>query len=331
MDTMDSSGLYLDITEFAHDTPGWVQHIAEVWTELGLLLFGALFVVAWWRARRGDSRAFAVAVLAPLGTALAYVISEAAKSVVDEERPCRAVKGALTPLVECPPHGDWSFPSNHSTIAGAAAVGLALAWPRIAAFTLPMAVLMAFSRVFVGVHYPHDVAVGLVLGAVVAFLVVRLATRPVARVAETMRGSRAALVTWFAGPGPATAHASGPSAAPAPAYAASTSYDTPSPYGASSAYDASPTYAPYSPYADGAQATPHAAAHSDATHAPYGDASPYAYGNGAQASYDPQAPYGEAAYPAQSADPYVPRPQQGDYQQGGYYQGDYQQPPTHRP
>lgn len=209
MDTMDSSGLYLDVTEFAHDTPSWVQHLAEVWTELGLLLFGVLFVVAWWRARRGDPRAVAVAVLAPLGTALAYVISETVKSFIEEERPCRAVSGALKPLVECPPHGDWSFPSNHSTIAGAAAVGLALAWPRIAALTLPMAVLMAFSRVFVGVHYPHDVAVGLVLGAVVVFLAVKFATRPVTRITETMRGSRTGVVRWFAGEGggPATAPA----------------------------------------------------------------------------------------------------------------------------
>jgi undecaprenyl-diphosphatase len=123
------------------------------------------------------------------------------KSAVDEERPCRAVSGALTSLVECPPHGDWSFPSNHSTIAGAAAVGLALAWPRVAALTLPMAVLMAFSRVFVGVHYPHDVLVGLVLGAVLALIVVRVTTRPVARVVEAMRGSSTGVVRWFAGPG----------------------------------------------------------------------------------------------------------------------------------
>ncbi|MFH8797139.1 phosphatase PAP2 family protein [Streptomyces sp. NPDC017941] len=218
MDTMDSSGLYLDVTEFARDTPAWVQHLAEVWTELGLLLFGALFVVAWWRARGGDPRAVAVAVLAPLGTALAYVISEAVKSVVEEERPCRAVSGALRPLVECPPHGDWSFPSNHSTIAGAAALGLALAWPRVAAMTLPMAVLMAFSRVFVGVHYPHDVAVGLVLGALVVFLAVRLAAGPVTRITEAMRGSRTGVVRWFAGQGPAAAsapEASSPAAASA--------------------------------------------------------------------------------------------------------------------
>ncbi|MFG2498724.1 phosphatase PAP2 family protein [Streptomyces sp. NPDC048441] len=193
--------LYRDITDFAHDTPAWFQHLAEVWTELGLLLFGVLFIVAWWRARRGTARALAIAVLAPLATAVAYVCSELAKSAIDEERPCRAVSGALTSLVECPPHGDWSFPSNHSTIAGAAAVGLALAWPRIAALTLPMAVLMAFSRVFVGVHYPHDVLVGLLLGAALAFVLVRLATRPVARVGEAMRGSSTGMVRWFAGPG----------------------------------------------------------------------------------------------------------------------------------
>ncbi|AYA17443.1 phosphatase PAP2 family protein [Streptomyces alfalfae] len=217
METMDDD-LYRDTLDFAHDTPSWFQHLAEVWTELGLLLFGVLFIVAWWRARRGDPRALAIAVLAPLATAVAYVCSEALKSVIDEERPCRAVSGAMKPLVECPAYGDWSFPSNHSTIAGAAAIGLVLAWPRIAALTVPMAVLMAASRVFVGVHYPHDVAVGLVFGAVVTYAVVRLTTRPVARVAQSMRGSSTSVVQWFAGPGPALA----PSPAADPA-----AYDNP--------------------------------------------------------------------------------------------------------
>lgn len=200
MGTIDSD-LYRDITEFAHDTPSWVQHLMEVWTELGLLLFAVLFIAAWWRARRGDPRALAVAVLAPLGTAVAYVCSELIKSGIDEERPCRAVAGALPSLVDCPAYGDWSFPSNHATIAAAAAVGLALAWPRIGWLTVPMAILMAFSRVFVGVHYPHDVAVGLLLGTVVAFVVVRGVARPGARVAEAMRGSGNGVVRWFAGPG----------------------------------------------------------------------------------------------------------------------------------
>ncbi|GAA3373931.1 phosphatase PAP2 family protein [Streptomyces sannanensis] len=198
---MDSSEIYRDITDFAHTLPSWVQRLAEIWTEAGLLLFGALFVAAWWRSRRADSRAVALAVVAPLATAVAYVCSELLKSAVDEERPCRAVAGAAASLVPCPPVGDWSFPSNHSAIAGGAAVALALAWPRIASLTVPMALLMAFSRVFVGVHYPHDVAAGLVLGAIVSFAAVRALTGPVRGVVGSMRSGGGSFATWLAGPG----------------------------------------------------------------------------------------------------------------------------------
>ncbi|MEU5973136.1 phosphatase PAP2 family protein [Streptomyces sp. NPDC047315] len=202
MDSSLTRGLYRDITDFAHDTPSWVQHLAELWTEAGLLLFGVLFLVAWWRARVADARALAVAVLAPLATAFGYVVSESLKSLFDEERPCRTVTDAARSLVECPPTGDWSFPSNHASIAGAAAIALVLAWRRIWLLTVPMALLMAFSRVFVGVHYPHDVMVGLVLGSVVAVAFVVALTRPATALLTSMRSSRTGVVVWFAGPGP---------------------------------------------------------------------------------------------------------------------------------
>lgn len=203
----EDAGLYRDITDFAHDTPTWVQHTAETGTEAGLLPFAVLFVTAWWRARRGSSRAFAIAALAPLATALAYVCSEILKSVVTQERPCRAVPGAAASLSACPPSGDWSFPSNHATIAGAAAVTLALTRHALLWLTAPLALLMAFSRVFVGVHYPHDVAAGLVLGAVVAMAAVRLTARPATRLAEVMRTASApAFARWLTGsPDPAGA------------------------------------------------------------------------------------------------------------------------------
>lgn len=207
MDSSITRDLYRDIIDFARTTPSWVQRFAELWTEAGLLLFGVLFVVVWWRSRTGDSRAVALAVLAPLATAAGYVVSESVKSVVDEERPCRAVADAAGALVSCPPTGDWSFPSNHAAIAGAAAVALALARPRFALLTVPMALLMAFSRVFVGVHYPHDVLVGLAVGALVAAVFVLVLVRPSAALLGTMRMSRTPLVTWFTGPGEAPAHA----------------------------------------------------------------------------------------------------------------------------
>ncbi|MEU6880059.1 phosphatase PAP2 family protein [Streptomyces sp. NPDC046712] len=204
MDTLTdlSDDMYLDVAGFAHSTPHWFQSLAELWTEAGLLLFGVLFVAGWWRARSGRSDAMALALLAPLATAFGYVVSEALKTVVDEERPCRAVVGAPASLVPCPPTGDWSFPSNHAAIAGAAAVALALAWRGIVWLTVPMALLMAFSRVFVGVHYPHDVTVGLLLGGALAFLTVRAAARPVRALVETARTSRNGAVVWCAGRGP---------------------------------------------------------------------------------------------------------------------------------
>lgn len=201
--TMDfeDSGLYRDITDFAHDTPMWVQQGAGTWTEAGLLVFVALFIAAWWRTRRDDAHAFAIAALAPLATTVAYLCSEALKSAVAEERPCRAVAGAAVSLAECPPHGDWSFPSNHATIAGASAVTLAVLRRTLLWLTAPLALLMAFSRVFVGVHYPHDVVAGLALGTLVALLAVRLGTGPMTRLAEAMRTASAPAVRWVAGPG----------------------------------------------------------------------------------------------------------------------------------
>ncbi|MCX4724766.1 phosphatase PAP2 family protein [Streptomyces sp. NBC_01306] len=199
---MDSSSeLYRNIVEFAHSTPSWVQQLMELWTEGGLLLFAVLFVFVWWRSRTASAQAMALALIAPLGTAIAYVLSEVLKSVIHEERPCRAVAGAMKPLIDCPAPGDWSFPSNHSIIAAAAAVGLSVAMVRLVWLTVPVAVLMAFSRVFVGVHYPHDVIVGLLLGALIGLLVIEGLTRPVRSLVETVRSSDISAAAWFVGPG----------------------------------------------------------------------------------------------------------------------------------
>ncbi|MEU3625066.1 hypothetical protein BS329_22985 [Amycolatopsis coloradensis] len=173
--------MYDDIVEMAGESPSWLQASGVLFTDAGLLIFAALMAWVFWRARPSPAR-IAVSLLVPAATAIAYLISEAAKLVIREDRPCRN----LVTLVECPAAGDWSFPSNHSTIAAAAAVGLALAWRRLAPWVLPGALLMGFSRVFVGAHYPHDVLAGLVLGSVTAWLVFRYLTGPVTGLARRL-------------------------------------------------------------------------------------------------------------------------------------------------
>lgn len=182
-----SGGLYRDVTDFAHDTPGWVHALAEYGTEGGLLVLLALLALACWRLRRAEPRTLAPALLGLPAVAVAYGISETVKLVVREERPCRAVAGATAPVAPCPEPGDWSFPSNHATIAAATAVAVVLVWRATAWVVLPLAVLTAFSRVFVGVHYPHDVAAGVALGAVVVPLVVWVAVRPATALAARVR------------------------------------------------------------------------------------------------------------------------------------------------
>ncbi|WP_433116863.1 phosphatase PAP2 family protein [Micromonospora sp. CA-246542] len=174
-----SAEWYRDIVDAAAGTPHPVQWFVGHATEGVILLLGALLVVAALRRLAGGPHDRALALVAPLPTLLAYAGSELLKTVVDEDRPCRTVGRAII-AGTCPPPGDYSFPSNHATLAGALAVTTLLLSRRLGLLALPLALLAAFSRVFVGVHYPHDVAAGLLLGALVALVATPLLARPAA-------------------------------------------------------------------------------------------------------------------------------------------------------
>ena len=63
-----------------------------------------------------------------------------------------------------------SFPSGHAASAAAFAVGVSSELPRAALPLGALAAAVACSRVYVGVHYPLDVAVGAAIGTGVAAL-----------------------------------------------------------------------------------------------------------------------------------------------------------------
>jgi undecaprenyl-diphosphatase len=66
---------------------------------------------------------------------------------------------------------DFSFPSGHTTASFATAVVLMLSEKkRIWIPTLVLAVLIAFSRLYLYVHFPTDVLGGIILGTVLAFV-----------------------------------------------------------------------------------------------------------------------------------------------------------------
>lgn len=84
---------------------------------------------------------------------------------------------------------DFSFPSDHATMAGAVAGGLAFVDRRLGRVAVGLAVVMAFARVYVGVHYPGDVVAGLILGAAIATAMHLLAARHVAHLLTALAGT----------------------------------------------------------------------------------------------------------------------------------------------
>jgi undecaprenyl-diphosphatase len=85
------------------------------------------------------------------------------KPLVSRPRPWLVMEGFVNLVAESDPN---SFPSGHSCAAFAFGVALWMTlpqkWARVAA--LAAAVLMALSRLYVGVHFPSDVVVGSVIG-----------------------------------------------------------------------------------------------------------------------------------------------------------------------
>jgi membrane-associated phospholipid phosphatase len=157
---------YTDVVDLADRSPGWLDDMVSAWSTYGLAVFAVLMAVAWWRARRVSATAAVIALAVPLVVVAGYGVDAALKLVVREARPCQSLQ--VTTLEACPAPGDWSFPSNHAAIAAAAAVALWFVYRRLGAVAAVAACAMAVSRVWVGAHYPHDVAAGVVVGALVA-------------------------------------------------------------------------------------------------------------------------------------------------------------------
>ncbi len=97
------------------------------------------------------------------------------KNLVARVRPYEVVNG-LHLLIE--KQVDWSFPSGHTGSSFASAVVLYRNLPRkYGVLALVLAALIAFSRLYVGVHYPTDVLVAVITGSVIGIIVDKIEKR----------------------------------------------------------------------------------------------------------------------------------------------------------
>jgi len=142
-------------------------------------MFGMVLVVlwCWWSVRRrgtAEDSVSAVAglVWAPLAAGIALLINIPIRGFVERPRPFKDHSG-LDVLVDG--KNDFSFVSDHATMAMALGVGLFVAHRKFGIAAIGLALLEGFCRVYMGVHYPTDVVGGFALGTAVALLLAPLA------------------------------------------------------------------------------------------------------------------------------------------------------------
>jgi membrane-associated phospholipid phosphatase len=158
--------LLTDVNGFARSTP-WLHGVVLGYATYGVVLFAVLLLVGVLRSRTRDNRTLAAAGWACLATLIAVGINQPVGSFIDEARPYTTHPQLL---VLASRTSDFSFPSDHAVMAGAAAAGLWLVSRRLCAVATIAAVVMASARVYIAAHYPWDVVGGLLLGAAVSLL-----------------------------------------------------------------------------------------------------------------------------------------------------------------
>ena len=158
---------------FHHAWLGRGLSVAEKWA---VPVMAVATFALWLLARPGGSRKWKIASACALGSAaMALLINQVIGKGWHRQRPFATHPGAH---VWGSRSHDPSFPSDHASAAFAIAFAVFLFDRVVGSIFLAAATFIGVGRVFIGAHYPADVAAGCLVGFASALLLVRVA-RPV--------------------------------------------------------------------------------------------------------------------------------------------------------
>lgn len=148
----------------------WLDPAVRFATDWGLYGFPlALLIVLAVRRSREEARTLRDGWLAFL---LSLLVSETIlKPIVSRPRPTAVawLREQLHVLGSVPPAASTGMPSGTATACMAGATWIALRYgPRWGSAAVAVAVLLSFTRLYAGVHYPSDLVAGWVVGAATA-------------------------------------------------------------------------------------------------------------------------------------------------------------------
>jgi undecaprenyl-diphosphatase len=132
----------------------------------GKFIFAIAVVLLFFKRR--DIKLTGIILLA--GLTACYQSVYILKNIIGRPRPFLSVANVNTLFAT----DGFSFPSAHAAMAFMAAVILARNFGRDYVF-YPLAVVVALSRVYLGVHFPSDVAAGACVGALIGYLLTSVA------------------------------------------------------------------------------------------------------------------------------------------------------------